>query len=152
MCGVPGPWPGGGKVHRGFKTILTEIWADVEKTLETIDRPLYYTGHSLGGALATLAASLRPPRAVYTFGAPRIGDAAFAQSLAALPVYNVLNPRDVVTGLPPSRPWSRFTRAGTVVHNIEASGAPASFVQAPAFLANHAPLNYSAQIPDVSGS
>jgi len=146
------PWPGGGNVHRGFKTALMEIWADVENTLDTVDRPLYYTGHSLGGALATLAASLRPPRAVYTFGAPLIGDAAFAESLEALQVYNILNPKDLVTGLPPSQPWSRFTRAGTVVRNIEATGAHTHFVQAPAFLANHAPLNYTVQLPEVYGS
>jgi len=144
------PWPSGGNVHRGFKTALMEIWAEIERALDAVDRPLYYTGHSLGGALATLAASLRPPQAVYTFGAPRIGDAAFAQSLVALQVYNVVNPQDIVTALPPSWPWSRFIHAGSIVHNIEASRAHTHFVQAPSCLANHAPLNYTVQLPDVA--
>ena len=144
------PWHRGGKVHRGFKTALMGIWTEIEQALDAVDRPLYYTGHSLGGALATLAASLRPPRAVYTFGAPHIGNAAFARSLTAVQIYNVCNPRDIVTELPPSGPWFRFTRAGTGVRNIEAAGDHSHFVQAPSFLANHAPLNYTAQLPDIS--
>ena len=47
---------------------------------------MLYTGHSMGDALAILAASLRRPRAVYTFGAPRMGDAAPLNSTAQLPV------------------------------------------------------------------
>lgn len=55
---------------------------------------MYLTGHSLGGALATLAAydvarALQelPERkaevACYTFGAPRVGNYAFARAYAA---------------------------------------------------------------------
>ena len=141
------PWPVGGNVHRGFKTVLTGIWDTIAAALETVKKPLYYTGHSLGGALATLAASLRPPRAVYTFGAPRMGDAAFAETLADVPVFNVCNPRDIVTELPPSGRWARFTHAGTIVKNTEVFLPQTTFAQAPAFLAGHAPLNYTAQLP-----
>ena len=143
MC----PWPSGGAVHRGFRNSLLRIWDSIAPVLEQIQRPLFFTGHSLGGALATLAASLRPPRAVYTFGAPRIGDAAFARSLNGLAVFNVSNPKDIVTELPPSWPWSRFTHAGTVVHNIEMANLSRRLGQAPAFLAEHAPLNYTVQLP-----
>lgn len=143
MC----PWPSGGEVHRGFKNSLLGIWETIAPVLERVRRPLFFTGHSLGGALATLAASLMPPRAVYTFGAPRIGDAAFAQSLAEVPVFNVLNPKDIVPELPPSGPWSRFTHAGVIVTNSEMAGMRRGIGQAPAFLAGHAPLNYTAQLP-----
>jgi hypothetical protein len=140
-------WPTGGNVHRGFRNILMELWDTIAAVLEVIEKPLYYTGHSLGGALATLAASLRPPCAVYTFGAPRIGDAAFAQTLAAVPIFNVCNPKDIVPDLPPVNRRTRFTHAGTIVRNEEIRPPHRPFAQAPSFLANHAPLNYTAQLP-----
>ena len=140
-------WPTGGNVHRGFRNILLELWDTIASALEVIEKPLYYTGHSLGGALATLAASLRPPRAVYTFGAPRIGDAEFAQTLAGTPVFNVFNPKDIVPELPPVSRRARFTHAGTIVRNTEIISPYNVFAQAPSFLANHAPLNYTAQLP-----
>ena len=117
--------------------------------LETVKTPLFYTGHSLGGALATLAASLRPPCAVYTFDAPRMGDAAFPRTLANVQVFNVFNPRDIVTALPPAGRWARFTHAGTDIKNneIDLPHRHRPFTQAPSFLAGHAPLNYTAQLP-----
>ncbi|MBC2713629.1 MAG: lipase family protein [Desulfosarcina sp.] len=144
---VPCAWPAGGKVHRGFKTILMALWDTIDATLNTVKKPLFYTGHSLGGALATLAATLRPPRAVYTFGAPRMGDATFAETLAHVPVFNVFNPRDIVTELPPAGHWTRFTHAGAIVKNTEFYLPHRIFSQAPSFLAGHAPLNYTAQLP-----
>jgi len=141
------PWPLGGNVHRGFKTALMGIWDTISAALETVNKPLFYTGHSLGGALATLAASLRHPSAVYTFGAPRMGDAAFAGTLAKVPVFNVFNPRDIVTELPPAGRWTRFTHAGTNIKNTEISLPHRSFAQTPSFLAGHAPINYTAQLP-----
>lgn len=140
-------WPSGGNVHRGFKTVLMELWDTIATALNTVKKPLFYTGHSMGGALATLAASLRPPRAVYTFGAPRMGDAAFAETLVHVPVFNVFNPRDIVTELPPAGPWTRFTHAGTIVRNSEISLPRRTLAQAPSFLSGHAPLNYTAQLP-----
>ncbi len=143
---LAGKWPAGGNVHRGFRNILMALWDTIATALEPIDKPLYYTGHSLGGALATLAASLRSPGAVYTFGAPRIGDAEFAQTLAGVPVFNVCNPKDIVTELPPVSRRTRFAHAGTIIRNAEVNPRHRAFAQAPAFLANHAPLNYTAQL------
>ena len=141
------PWPSGGRVHRGFKSNLLALWDTVDVALQALTVPVFYTGHSLGGAMASLAASLRPPRAVYTFGAPRIGDAEFARHLAHVPIFNVFNPRDIVTGLPPAGRWSRFTHAGTIVTNTPAEAVHPHLTRAPAFLADHAPLNYTAQLP-----
>jgi len=141
------PWPRGGRVHRGFNTMLMELWDEISKALDAVHVPLFYTGHSLGGALATLAASLRPPQAVYTFGAPRVGDAAFAETLAGMPLYHVCNPKDIVTALPPARWGSGFTLPGTRIINTEVPLSQRRFSQAPAFLAGHAPLNYTAQLP-----
>ena len=144
---APTPWHTGGKVHRGFNHLLTTIWQEIEETLQKIDSPLFYAGHSMGGAIATLAASLRPPLALYTFGAPRIGDAKFAKTLSNVPVFNVTNAKDIVTGLPPAGRWSPFVHPGDIVKNSNIILPERSFTQAPALLANHAPLNYTAQLP-----
>jgi len=145
----PCPWPAGGRVHRGFKTILLGIWETLAAVLKTVGKPLFYTGHSLGGAMAAMAASLRPPRGVYTFGAPRIGDAQFAATLAGLAVFNVFNPRDIVTLLPPAGRFNPYVHAGTMVKNTPVFPPHRQLTQAPSFLADHAPWNYTAQLPAV---
>ncbi len=56
---APEPWEQGGKVHRGFKGALDEIWDDLEEHISYLqknNRKIWMTGHSLGAALATLAA------------------------------------------------------------------------------------------------
>ena len=78
------PWDPG-KVHRGYREALLDVVQELERPLHAGQRPLYFTGHSMGGALATLASTLPPgPSATYTFGAPRVGDRAFAGALRNL--------------------------------------------------------------------
>jgi hypothetical protein len=139
-------WPTGGRVHQGFKTIFMEIWNTIDAVLSELTKPLFYTGHSLGGAMATLAGSLRPPRAVYTFGSPRIGDTEFTKTLTSLSVYNICNPHDIVTELPPANRWIPFTHAGTIVKNTEVHPPYRTLSEAPSFLADHAPINYTVQV------
>jgi predicted lipase len=73
----------GARFHQGFVTAITDIWEPVFKAVDAErkkdDRPLWITGHSLGGALATLAAWLFnrnfiPVHQIYTFGAPMVGN------------------------------------------------------------------------------
>ena len=63
-------WPRGGKVHRGFKEALEEVWLDLLPYLKQLDSrgcKLWITGHSLGAALATLCADrYGNVQAVYT--------------------------------------------------------------------------------------
>jgi pimeloyl-ACP methyl ester carboxylesterase len=93
------------RVHQGFSAVLRHTWAKVESLLdEARDKPLFLTGHSMGGALAVLTACRlakmgRPPTAVYTFGAPRVGDRVFC-SRYVLPTYRVVNRLDLVPELP----------------------------------------------------
>ncbi len=90
---------GAGEVHRGFQKALDLVWSDLGARLA--GRTVTFTGHSLGGALATIAAARHErTRAVYTFGSPRVGDSAFGEHLRA-PVYRVVNNTDLVPHLPP---------------------------------------------------
>ncbi len=104
-------WPQGGCVHEGFQEALDDVWTEIESVLDG-DQPVFYTGHSLGGALAQLAASRRPPRALYIYGSPRVGDRDFVATLKDVPVFRVVNNRDVVTALPPSLPHLKLVDAG----------------------------------------
>jgi len=113
----PVPFEGGGKVHQGFLKGLEEIWEgpDGLKTFldglmdEAPDRPLWITGHSLGGALATLCFARTPQaKGLYVFGAPRVGDQIFVDTLAGRPIWRVEHGRDPVPMFPPDLPKVNF--------------------------------------------
>ncbi len=102
--------PHAGRVHEGFYESLGSIWPDMRDELEGIQGksdapvPVWFTGHSLGAAMATLAANAyEHARALYTFGSPRVGDKAFRQGLA-VNAYRIVNNNDVVTAVPPAFP------------------------------------------------
>ena len=94
-----------GRVHRGFSSALHRTWDKVERLLDEVgDKPLFLTGHSMGGALAVLTACRlaklgRAPVATYTFGSPRLGDRTFCAGYK-LPTYRVVNRLDLVPELP----------------------------------------------------
>lgn len=155
-------WPSGGMVHTGFKNELGRLGDELSDIISSVHTPLFYTGHSLGGALATLTASITPPLAVYTFGSPRVGNAAFRDSLASVNLYRIAMKNDIVTTVPPSRPPFYFCHAGEpkwltfLGHNeiicknslLNISEVlPFSFMKRftrpPHFLAAHSPVNYS---------
>lgn len=104
-------WAAGG-VHSGFKTALDSVWSQVTSKLgppAAQQKDIWVTGHSLGAALAQLAA-LRLTRAgyrvqrVYTFGTPRIGDKDFVADYdrrLGSQSFPHVNWRDVVTRVPP---------------------------------------------------
>jgi hypothetical protein len=145
-------WPRGGSVHCGFKDDFLGLWERVAGFLTPLDLTLFYTGHSLGGALAVLAASVRPPLAVYTFGAPRVGDAAFAHALRRVPIFRIELARDIVPTVPPSAIPFDFDHPGLQVILTPlpmVDREPASlrqFSDPPEFLSSHAPVNYTALI------
>ena len=90
----------GGKVHVGFKGEIDKLWPAIEKAIANVDT-LYITGHSLGAAMATIAASRIQDRvtALVTFGSPRVGNAEFVKSLV-VQHYRVQNNCDDVTKVP----------------------------------------------------
>jgi pimeloyl-ACP methyl ester carboxylesterase len=102
----------GARFHKGFVDAIAAVWgplmAAVEAEMKVCDRPLWITGHSLGGALALLAAWLFkrrfvPVHEVCTFGAPMIGNreacAAFDREFAGR-IFRYVNGRDPVPKLP----------------------------------------------------
>ncbi len=98
----------GGKMHSGFYDAFENVRPMVEEAINApahADKPLYVTGHSLGGAVATVAAKkLAHPggiAACYSFGAPRVGDDDWVAEIRT-PVYRLVNSADCVTMLPPS--------------------------------------------------
>ena len=102
----------GARFHKGFADAIAAIWPPLSDAIEAEvkrrDRPLWLTGHSLGGALALYAAWLLKRRfiavhEVSTFGAPMIGNRtaceAFNREFAGR-IFRYVNGRDPVPKLP----------------------------------------------------
>lgn len=109
-----------GKVHFGFQEALGSIWEEMFKTFwewEKPDKTLWLTGHSLGGALATLAAYdlLKkdfPLGGLYTFGQPCVGDKNFCKDFtdkAGGRAFRFVNDEDLVPRL---LPWFGYCHCG----------------------------------------
>jgi triacylglycerol lipase len=97
-------WPQGGKVHRGFKEALEEVWSDLLPYIRKLrDKgcKIWITGHSLGAALATLSAGrYGSAQGVYTFGSPIVGNRAFKENFK-VKIYRIVNNDDIVARVPP---------------------------------------------------
>ena len=98
----------GGRIHAGFKKAFEKVAIDIQQKLnedEFREKPLFITGHSLGGALATIASKKLSHNggiaACYTFGSPRVGDDEWVANIKT-PIYRLVNAADCVTMLPPS--------------------------------------------------
>ena len=111
----------GGRVHSGFKEALDQVWNDelapYLATLATGGRTFWFTGHSLGAALATLAADRYGNVAgLYTFGSPRVGDESFRSDFW-VPAYRFLNNDDIVGRVPPPVPYVHVGELKYIDHN-----------------------------------
>ena len=108
---LPLPWPPhAGRVHGSIGRELIRVWPKIEERLLALPdpQPLFFTGHSLGGAMATLASAVsrkRTPRATYTFAAPRVGDATFVASIQPVPLHRVENVHDPIPMVPRVLGW-----------------------------------------------
>lgn len=105
----------GTRIHRGFDRYLRTVWWYVSRLVGAYRQShprqeICITGHSLGGALATLAFAYLddPATSMYTFGCPRVGDRAFCDRITAAaraqPCYRFIDYKDVVTHVPPHLP------------------------------------------------
>ncbi len=105
------PWDRPGTfVHAGFKLALERIWPALHPVLAGLGptRRIWFTGHSLGAALATLAADrYEDPAGLVTIGSPRVGGPIFAHHFNerfGARALRYVNSTDVVTHVPPPLP------------------------------------------------
>ncbi|KAJ7183672.1 alpha/beta-hydrolase [Mycena filopes] len=99
-------------VHSGFLDAYNDVAVDVETTVKAQLKkfPTYtivVTGHSLGGALASLGATAlktalpTTPLKLYTFGQPRTGDAKYAAFVeSTIGVANIFRGVHTFDGVP----------------------------------------------------
>lgn len=134
------PLPGYGKVHGGFLDLYQSLAQQVQEAAKTFNPslPCYITGHSLGGALATLAAfdlALKLPKLknriqLYTYASPRVGSPDFATKHSRLlpNCYRVVNLSDTIPLTPPfevygnryshvGQMWSFLANTGDITRN-----------------------------------
>lgn len=109
-----------GEVHHGFWNawlpVKFKLIQKIEAILAGAKKPVFVCGHSLGGALAMIAAKYLALKlydicGVYTFGCPRVGDKTFARNYNACHVaattltlldltFTVINDCDIVPRIP----------------------------------------------------
>jgi hypothetical protein len=104
---APGAW-----MHQGFFNAWAEIADPVRRAIDRTrlahpDYKIVITGHSLGGAVATMAAAyLRGlngyPIDLYTYGQPRVGNSVFTDLISAQPgrLFRVTHEADPVPKVP----------------------------------------------------
>jgi triacylglycerol lipase len=101
-------------VHAGFKGALDRVWKRLTAVLAPLvgSRTTWFTGHSLGAALATLAADRSEfDSCVCTLGSPRVGNEAFATAFNARfgnRSLRYVSDADIVTHVPPPFPLPYF--------------------------------------------
>jgi hypothetical protein len=116
------------KIHEGFWIALDSVYADLVREITRQggfkSKKLFLTGHSLGGALATLC-GLRlfkdgnGKATVYTYGCPRVGNEAFRKAYSSVPLYRWVNRNDIVPMVPPE--VIGYRHVGTL-NNITTNG------------------------------
>jgi len=172
-------------VHRGFQHALNQVWEKIHALVtgyraRNPQAEICFTGHSLGAALAVLAYSrfADPAISLYTFGCPRIGNAAFRDrvlSNTGRGIYRYVNYNDAVAHVPteslfyrqtPEKCY-RFDADGNLdtddstfkgdVQSLQAAilGLPASIksgdldkIPAPPSLVDHSPARYCFRLWD----
>ena len=131
--------PGLGRVHAGFLEQFQALRPQLERILDARPTlPLQVTGHSLGGAIAALAATTwattRPVQALYTYGQPAVAaDSSTANAMAAALQgrwHRLVNDADIVPRVPPGYKHGgqllRFDSQGRVTSEaaVATAGAP----------------------------
>ncbi len=107
-----------GEIHRGFWKSFIDVWYELKLQMANIQyerheagekpAPLFFAGHSLGGAMATVAAAHYihedlPFTSVYTFGQPRALErhtARIFNTECASRYFRFHNNNDIVTRVP----------------------------------------------------
>ncbi len=151
-------------IHNGFYRALSNIKKDETlfqrlTQLQQQGRKVYFTGHSLGGALATILAyftSLDHPdiqvTAVYTFGQPHTGTSSFQKCYDARlknRTFRFVNSDDAIPRIKPTDNYEHvgipiyFDSKGNIVEEADFSAlnSVGSFIDSP-FINDHDIRNY----------
>ncbi len=125
---LPAVFAAGGHVHAGFLNAFRDVryQLDAFAQAKAPRQQLWLTGHSLGGALAVLAAAHLGSSAVHglaTFGCPRVGDAAFASVLPRQGFSRFVHRDDWIVTVPPE--ILGYVHAGTL--RVVPGSPPRSF-------------------------
>ncbi len=167
-------WQPGGSVHTGFANALKQVQDELLAAINALNYgTIFYTGHSLGAAMATLLASLRPPTHLYTIGSPLVGDNDFLKTLATVSATRFVDCCDLVTRVPPenlypTNPYKHFGPPSYIDRNRDMYENPTdAFIRGDRLrasvsyflkyswrpgdvavreLADHAPINYVAAL------
>ena len=100
---------GKGRVHKGFKREVDDIWEQIEAWLSKRKFIQAYTcGHSLGGGLSTLFGYLISDIidkniTVITYASPRVGNYEWCNDFNCknnLRLFRIVNKRDIITAVP----------------------------------------------------
>ena len=99
---------GGIDIHKGFRLAATEVFYDILPHLRQ-DYTTRLTGHSLGGAIASILMVFLTElefniEQCITFGQPKITDKAGAEKMATMPLIRVVHDDDIVPHLPATTP------------------------------------------------
>ena len=95
------------EAHGGFVKCLNNVYSNIESVLKPYIRkiPIYITGHSLGGALASLLAYRLGKRfpgeheqlKLYVYGCPPVGDKHFPEYFSTMQSHVVTCTDDIVS-------------------------------------------------------
>ncbi|KAE9136520.1 hypothetical protein PF006_g14368 [Phytophthora fragariae] len=131
------------RVHRGFWIAYESIRDQLKEVTRLIldENPgvsVYITGHSMGGALAVLAAydlavNFSIKVNMYNFGGPRVGNPSFRQHYdRCVPTsYRVVMDGDIVPGWP--KFWGLYQHVGTEI-SLDVAG---NLIVDPSFVERH---------------
>ena len=113
---------GKGRVHKGFKREVDDIWEQIEDWLAKRNwRQAYTCGHSLGGAMSTIACSRLPEGTIcYNYGSPRVGTPGWVKEFnSKFKLHRFVNNNDIVPRVPFAFMW--YKHAGEL-HYINTYG------------------------------
>jgi triacylglycerol lipase len=127
-----------GKVHKGFKQAYSRVKGPIARKLadhEASKKTIWLAGHSLGGAVAALAAyDLKEKgfkvNGVYTIGQPRVGDARFAKAFDTLlknRCFRFAHQDDRIPQIPPRE--FGYRHAGRTIYIVSGSRLALRFVR-----------------------
>lgn len=102
------------KIHRGFYNSYSRLHQRLIFLLNKVNKPIIFTGHSMGGALAQIAGLYYDYTNVYSFGSPRV----FINRVnnPTTRSVNVIITNDIVTTIPWSLPSLEYRQNGEFVN------------------------------------